>query len=169
MVRLKDIPDPVLERIRRRIEELWGQVPITSQYTDETIQKIIEREFGYRLSPAQIKRIKENRVPVKVEIPLEQAKTLEKEFGSVSKAVKVAVAKLLDTIPKLPEPYHSAYLELRGKTVTLEEAEEVASRHGLTLNQLLGTLRRERLMRWEGDKIKVLKEREQASFIPFLG
>ena len=161
MVRLADIPAPILAQIEQFVEENWGKLPVTSKYTDETLQGIIEKRWGYRLSPAQIRRLKFKTVRLsQTYIPLDHARELERQFGSVSTGVKKAVAKFIAEIPKVPEPYDRAYEYLRGGEYTMQEIMERLRELGYENPQeVLKVFSREGVMMWEGGKIKILNKR----------
>jgi hypothetical protein len=166
MVKLKEIPKEVLDQIEAFIKANWGKMPVSSQFANKTIQGEIERRWGYRLSPAQIRRLYEGRYKLSnVEIPLEHAMKLEEEFGSVAKGVRVAVARLIDTIPRVPEPYDRAYKVLRGREFTIDELIAELKALGYERPQeVLAVLRREGLLGWEGNKVKIYKERRLEGF-----
>jgi len=174
MVRLADIPAPILAQIEEFVEKNWGKMPVTSKFTDKTLQAEIERRWGYRLSPAQIRRLKYKTVRLSnVFIPLEHARELERQFGSVSTGVKKAVAKLIAEIPKVPEPYDKAYEFLRGGEYTMQELLERLKDMGYENPQeVLAVFSREGVMMWENGKIKILNKRrltelEQLGFLGF--
>jgi len=160
-MKLSEIPKPKLEEIRRFIEEN-PRLPITSKYTDKTLQKEIERRFGYKLSPAQISRIKRGAVKLSnVVIPVDQARELEKQYGSLTVGVKKAISKLIAEIPKVPEPYNRAYQELRGRTYEYGELIGKLREMGYeNPAEVLKVFSGEGVMMWEGkDKIKILNKR----------
>jgi len=173
MVKLSEIPAPILAQIEEFVEKNWGKMQVVSKYTDKTLQGEIERRWGYRLSPAQIRRLKFKRVRLSnVEIPLEHARELERQFGSVATGVRKAVEKLIAEIPKVPEPYDRAYEYLRGREFTLTELMERIRELGYEDPQeVLRVFSREGVMEWEGGKVKILNKRRLTDLekLGFLG
>lgn len=173
MVRLADIPEPILAQIEEFVEKNWGKLPVTSKFTDKTIQGEIEKRWGYKLSPAQIRRLKFKTVRLSnVYIPLDHARELEKQYGSVATGVKKAVAKLIAELPKIPEPYNRAYEFLRGGTYEFSELLERIRELGFENPQeVLKVFSREGVMMWENGKIKILNKRRLSDLekLGFLG
>lgn len=107
MVRLSDIPEKVLAEIEKFVKEQKGKVPVTSQGDIETLPDLVEKKFGYRLSPSQIYTLQKGEKTYRVKLDIETIKELEERFGSVGAGVK----KLLkyygkQKIPdRLREPY----------------------------------------------------------------
>lgn len=161
MVRLADIPAPVLAQIEEFIDKNWGKLQVVSKYTDKTLQGEIERRFGYRLSPAQIRNLHNKRVKLSnVQIPVEHARELERQFGSVSVGVKKAVAKLIAEIPKVPAPYDRAYEYLRGREFTMPELIERIRELGYEDPQaVLREFSKAGVMMWDKEKVKILNKR----------
>ncbi len=173
MVRLADIPEPILAQIEEFVEENWGKMSVASKFTDKTLQAEIERRWGYKLSPAQIRRLKYKTVRLSnVFIPLDHARELERQYGSVATGVKKAVAKLIAEIPKVPEPYNRAYEFLRGGTYTMDELMERIRELGFENPQeVLKVFSKEGVMMWEGKKVKILNKRRLTDLekLGFLG
>jgi len=176
MVKLSQIPAPTLAQIEEFIEKNWGKMSVTSQYTDKTLQKEIERRFGYKLSPNQIRNLYHKKVKLgNITIPLEHARELERQFGSLSVGVKKAVAKMVAEIPKVPAPYDRAYEYLRGREFTMQELMERIRELGYEDPQeVLKVFSKEGVMAWQGNKIKILEKRrltdlEMLGFIGFGG
>ena len=107
MVRLSDIPEKVLAEIEKFVKEQKGKVPVTSQGDIETLPDLVEKKFGYRLSPSQIYTLQKGEKTYRVKLDIETIRELEEKFGSVGAGVK----KLLKYYgkqklpPKLREPY----------------------------------------------------------------
>jgi len=174
MVRLADIPEPILNEIIEFVEKNKDKMQITSKYSkDGTLQGEIEKRWGIKLSPAQISRLINRRVRLSnVFIPLEHARELERQYGSVATGVKKAVAKLIAEIPKVPEPYDRAYEFLRGGTYEFDRLVELLRDMGYDDPQeVLAGFSREGVMMWEGDKIKILNKRRLTDLekLGFLG
>ena len=174
MVRLADIPAPVLAQIEEFIEKNKGKMQITSKYTkDGTLQGEIEKRWGIRLSPAQISRLINKKVRLSnVYIPLEHARELERQFGSVATGVQKAVAKLIAEIPKVPEPYDRAYEFLRGGTYTIDRLIELLKDMGYDNPQeVLKAFSKAGVMMWENGMVKILEKRRLTDLekLGFLG
>ncbi|WP_297553018.1 hypothetical protein [Thermococcus sp.] len=173
MVRLADIPAPVLAQIEEFVEENWGKMPVVSKFTDKTLQAEIERRWGYKLSPAQIRRLKYKTVRLSnVYISLDHARELERQYGSVATGVKKAVAKLIAEIPKIPEPYDRAYDYLRGRDYDIQELMERIRELGYEDPQeVLKVFSREGVMMWENGRVKILNRRRLTDLekLGFLG
>lgn len=173
MVRLADIPAPILAQIEDFIEKNWGKLQVMSKYTNKTLQGEIERRWGYKLSPTQIRNLKFKRVRLSnVQIPLEHARELERQYGSVSVGVQKAVAKVIAEIPKVPEPYSRAYEFLRGGTYAMEELIERLKDMGYDNPQeVLKAFSKSGVMMWENGMVKILNKRRltDLELLGFLG
>lgn len=173
MVRLSDIPAPVLAKIEEFIDKNWGKMQVTSKYTDKTIQSEIERRWGYKLSPTQIRNLKFKKVRLSnVSIPIDHARELERQYGSLSVGVNKAVSKLIAEIPRVAEPYNRAYEFLRGRTYTMQELIDLIKDIGYEDPQkVLREFSKEGVMMWEGDKVKILNKKRltDLELLGFLG
>jgi len=112
MVRLADIPDNVLKEIEKFVKEMKGKYPVVSNDPEKSLVTLVERKFGYRLSPQQIYTLQRGERRVSIKVDVEAIKELEEMFGSVSKGIK-EVLKLYKSA-KLPDhlkPYHRKLLE----------------------------------------------------------
>lgn len=172
-MKLSEIPSPVLAQIEEFIEKNWGKMPIASKYTDKTLQKEIERKFGYKLSPAQISRIKHKRVKLgNITIPLEHARELERQYGSLAAGVKKSIERTIAEIPKVPEPYDRAYEFLRGGTYEFSRLVELIKDMGYENPQeVLRAFSRAGVMMWENGQVKILNKRRltDIELLGFLG
>ena len=172
-MRLSDIPQPVLAQIEEFIDRNWGKIPVTSSLPGPTMQSEIERRFGYRLSPAQIRRLHNKTVKLSnVQIPLDHARALEEHYGSVANGVRTAVAKLVSEIPKVPEPYTRAYEYLRGGTYDINTLKERIRELGYEdPAKVLAVLSEEGVLVWEGNKVRITNKRRlnDLEMLAFMG
>lgn len=173
-MRLSQIPAPVLAQIEEFIDRNWGKIPVTSRLPGPTMQSEIEKRWGVKLSAAQISRLHHKTVKLSnVQIPLDHARELERQFGSVSTGVKKAVAKLIAEIPKVPEPYQRAYEYLRGGVYDIDTLKEHIRELGYKdPMEVLGVFSKEGVLIWEGNKVRITNKRiltgvEQMMFMGF--
>ena len=123
MVRLKDIPEETLKEIERFIKENSDKYPVWND-TEENLVKLIEKKFGYKLSPSQVYALRKGEKTYRIKLDIEAIRALEEEFGSVSAGIK-KLLKYYKTIqlPSHLKKYHKALLS-KGNELTSEEIVE---------------------------------------------
>jgi len=167
MVKLSEIDPEKLEEIRKFIIENWGKYSLISKY-GKTMSDVIEERFGIRLSPQQISRIRRNEVSIKITLPLDVAREIEAEFGSLSKGIK-ELFKGYQGLIDMPDWLRKIHKELlkMGK-VKMDEFSKVVEPllpEGKTAWDVLGELGRLNLLRRVGDYYVIYKIPK--SIIPF--
>ena len=129
MVRLSDIPEDILKQIEQFVKEMKNKVPVTSSPREdgskiETLPDLVEKKFGYRLSPQQIYALQKGVRTYRVKLDIETIRELEERFGSVGKGIKEMLKFYKGQ--KMPEKLRKPYEALLKKgELTPEEVEEV--------------------------------------------
>jgi len=123
MVRLKDIPEETLKEIEKFIKENSDKYPVWND-AEENLVKLIEKKFGYRLSPSQVYALRKGEKIYRIKLDIEAIRALEEEFGSVSAGIK-KLLKYYKTIQLPPDlkKYHKALLN-KGKELSPDEIVE---------------------------------------------
>jgi len=121
MVRLSEIPPTTLKKIEQFVKEMKGKVPVVSK--GENLVDLVEKKFGYRLSPSQIYDLQRGYKTLRIKVDVDALRELEKEFGSISKGIKEVLKLYKQTnIPPHLKKYHEVLK--RKEEWTLEEIME---------------------------------------------
>jgi len=155
MVRLSDIPKEDLEKIIRFIKEHEKEYPVWND-TEFNLVKLIEKEFGYKLSPAQVYSLRRGEKIYRIKLDVEAIRELEREFGSVSKGVK-EILKIYKTsrLPEHLKEYHKKLLQ-RGE-VDIRDVPDVLGVDYDEAWKIIGELSKYGYVQRVGDKFKVFR------------
>jgi len=122
MVRLSDIPEETLKEIEKFVRENKMKIPVVSK--GENLVDLVEKRFGYRLSPSQIYSLQRGQKTYRVKLDIGTVRELEERFGSVGKGIKEMVKFYKGQ--KIPDRLKEPYKALLNKGVLKsDEVEEV--------------------------------------------
>ncbi|MGC8569496.1 MAG: hypothetical protein ACP5LW_05780 [Nitrososphaeria archaeon] len=102
-MRLSDIPDEKLQKIREWIELHKKDYPVTSQDPSKSMIYKLKELFGVELSPSQVYTLMRGYKTVKIKLPEETIKELERVFGDLSTGVN-KVSKIISSNMMAPTP-----------------------------------------------------------------
>jgi len=168
MVRLADIPADVLKEIEKFVKEMKDKYPVVSKDPEKSLVTLVERKFGYRLSPQQIYTLQRGERRISIRVDVEAIRELEEIFGSVSKGIK-EVLKLYKSA-KLPDhlkPYHRKLLE-KGE-VRPEEVPQVLGVDDQKAWEIMGELCNLGYAMRVGNKFKIFRIPVDPVLMYFLG
>lgn len=157
MVRLSDIPPSILKQIERFVKENKGKIPVVSE--GENLVDLVEKKFGYRLSPSQIYDLQRGYKTIRVKLDVDLVREIEKEYGSLGKGLRqlLNIYKSAQLPDKL-KMYHD--ILKRKEEWTLDEIMDVLKplcEDEQEVYKVIGELCKYNVVQRVGDKYKVFK------------
>lgn len=150
MTRLSEIPDEVLDAIRRWLSSDEARHLLITNSNGPSLQSRIKEKFGVDLSPSQISMLRKGYKKYCTLLPADVVVEAEDSYGSLSNAFKQFISSTEEE-ERIPEDIKPIVKILGGKTMSWDEAIHTLLDMGFNPIPTLTKLRRAGYFVREGD------------------